>query len=244
MYREWAPDPPLNARVACVWVNEAVSSATEPVVPDGCVDLIWGPYGPHVAGPDTGPQPVPMVPGDRYIGIRFRPGGVGEVFGVPVESLRDLRVPLSDLDGVPELAPLTRLPERTDATEPSESVAAEMQRALAARLRVTSAADPSAAAVVASLRAGRNVAEVARDLGIGERQLRRRSLRAFGYGPKTLQRVVRFQLALRLARRGVAAAEVALASGYADQAHMANEVRRLAGVPLGRLVGRPDDEIS
>lgn len=79
------------------------------------------------------------------------------------------------------------------------------------------------------------------DLGLGERQLLRRSLRAFGYGPKTLQRVVRFQRALRLARRGVAAAEVAVASGYADQAHMANEVRRLAGMPLGRLIGRSDD---
>ncbi|MFD0886505.1 helix-turn-helix domain-containing protein, partial [Streptosporangium algeriense] len=68
--------------------------------------------------------------------------------------------------------------------------------------------------------------------------LHRRSLRAFGYGPKTLQRVVRFQRALRLARRGTALAEVALASGYADQSHMANEVRRLAGVSLGGLLSR------
>ncbi|WP_449064683.1 helix-turn-helix domain-containing protein [Planomonospora algeriensis] len=64
-------------------------------------------------------------------------------------------------------------------------------------------------------------------------------MRAFGYGPKTLQRVVRFQRALRLAGRGTGLAEVALASGYADQSHMSNEVRRLAGVPLRQLVNRP-----
>ncbi|GAA2860844.1 helix-turn-helix transcriptional regulator [Streptosporangium fragile] len=241
MYREWAPDPRMAGRVACVWANEAVSVATQLVVPDGCVDLIWGPAGPHVAGPDTGPQPVLMTPGDRYIGIRFRPGGVGGVFGVPVESLRDLRVPLDELGGLPEL---TRLSEQTGAAEPPEVIAGEIQRALAVRLRTTSPPDPAAPVIATALRAGRSVREVARELGLGERQLRRRSIRAFGYGPKTLQRVVRFQRALRLARRGVAAAEVALASGYADQAHMANEVRRLAGVPLGRLVGRPDDGLS
>ncbi|GAA3098446.1 helix-turn-helix transcriptional regulator [Streptosporangium carneum] len=221
MYLEWAPDPALAGRVARIWTNVATSSSTQLVVPDGCVDLIWGPDGPHVAGPDTGPMPVRMSPGDRYSGVRFRPGAVGEVFGVPVEALRDSRVPLADLGVLPDLTPGT------------------MQEALAVRLRETPEPDPAASAIAAALLAGRSVGQVAWELGLGERQLHRRSLRAFGYGPKTLQRVVRFQRALRLARRGVPAAEAALASGYADQSHMANEVRRLAGVPLGRLLARP-----
>ncbi|MEV4244854.1 DUF6597 domain-containing transcriptional factor [Streptosporangium canum] len=220
MYREWAPDPAIAGRVTCLWTSTATSAGTKLVLPDGSVDLIWGPDGPRVAGPDTGPQPVRMSPGDRYVGIRFRPGAVGEVFGVPVEALRDLRVPLAELGVLPGLTADT------------------MQEALAVRLRATPAPDPAAPAIAAALGAGKSVAEVAWDLGLGERQLHRRSLRAFGYGPKMLQRVVRFQRALRLARRGTALAEVAVASGYADQAHLANEVRRLAGVPLGRLLGR------
>ncbi|WP_326636890.1 helix-turn-helix domain-containing protein [Streptosporangium sp. NBC_01755] len=240
MYREWAPDSRIAARVACVWINEATTvmatGTTQLVVPDGCVDLIWGPGGAQVAGPDTGPKTVRMSPGDRYIGIRFRPGAAGGVFGVPLDSLRDLRVPLSELEPLRELSELAPCTGR-----PSEPVAAVVQRALAVRLRAASRPDPAASAIAAALLAGRSVREVAWDLGLGERQLLRRSLRAFGYGPKTLQRVVRFQRALRLARRGVAAAEVAVASGYADQAHMANEVRRLAGMPLGRLIGRSDD---
>lgn len=220
MYREWAPDPAIAGRVTCLWTSTATSAGTKLVLPDGSVDLIWGPDGPRVAGPDTGPQPVRMSPGDRYVGIRFRPGAVGEVFGVPVEALRDLRVPLAELGVLPGLTADT------------------MQEALAVRLRATPAPDPAAPAIAAALGAGKSVAEVAWDLGLGERQLHRRSLRAFGYGPKVLQRVIRFQRALRLARRGIAPAEVAAASGYADQAHLANEVRRLAGVPLGRLLGR------
>ncbi|MER6830540.1 DUF6597 domain-containing transcriptional factor [Streptosporangium sp. NPDC000563] len=238
MYREWAPDPRLAGRVACLWVNESSSAATQPVVPDGCVDLIWGPRGAQVAGPDTGPKPVRMVPGDRYAGVRFRPGAVGELFGVPLDSLRDLRVPLSDLESLSELSDL----EPLAGLRPSEPLFDGVQRALVVRLRTTPGPDPSAPAIAEALRAGRSVREVAWELGLGERQLLRRSVRAFGYGPKVLQRVVRFQRALGLARRGVTAAEVAALSGYADQAHMANEVRRLAGVPLKRLLDRSGGE--
>ncbi|MER5424732.1 DUF6597 domain-containing transcriptional factor [Streptosporangium roseum] len=236
MYREWAPDPAIAGRVTCLWMSAATSAGTKLVLPDGSVDLIWGPDGPRVAGPDTGPQPVRMSPGDRYIGIRFRPGAVGGVFGVPVEALRDLRVPLAELGVLPELTADTMRKAPGVLPEPAADT---MQKALAVRLRATPAPDPAAPAIAAALGAGKSVAEVAWDLGLGERQLHRRSLRAFGYGPKVLQRVIRFQRALRLARGGMAPAEVAVASGYADQAHLANEVRRLAGAPLGRLVDRP-----
>jgi AraC-like DNA-binding protein len=249
MYREWAPDLKMAGRVACLWMQDSISATTQPVVPDGCVDLIWGPNGPQVAGPDTGPMPVVMSPGDRYAGVRFRPGTVGEVFGVPVEALRDLRVPLAELDVLTEVTTDALLeasavrPDRTGDTRqappmPLELIAEAMQRALAVRLRATPEPDPAAPVIAAALRSGRRVGEVAWDLGLSERQLHRRSLRSFGYGPKVLQRVVRFQRALRLVRLGVAPAEVAVASGYADQSHLANEVRRLAGMPLSRLVGR------
>jgi methylphosphotriester-DNA--protein-cysteine methyltransferase len=89
--------------------------------------------------------------------------------------------------------------------------------------------------VIAGLARG-SVRDVADGLGIGERQLRRRSLAAFGYGPKTLQRVLRFQRALGLVRAGEPRAAAAYAAGYADQAHFAHEVRELAGEPVGNLL--------
>ncbi|MFD7653946.1 helix-turn-helix domain-containing protein, partial [Actinosynnema sp. NPDC059797] len=64
----------------------------------------------------------------------------------------------------------------------------------------------------------------------------RRSLAAFGYGPKVLHRVLRFDRAVALARRGVPFADVAHRTGYADQSHLSREVRELAGVPLGQLI--------
>jgi AraC-like DNA-binding protein len=102
-------------------------------------------------------------------------------------------------------------------------------------------AGPDTRPRVASLAAGalargESVGATAARLGLSDRQLRRRCLVAFGYGPKTLQRVLRFQRALRLARQGVPFAEVACAAGYADQAHLAHDVRDLAGVTLSDLL--------
>ncbi len=74
--------------------------------------------------------------------------------------------------------------------------------------------------------------------GIGDRQLRRRFADAVGYGPKTLQRILRFQRFLALAEREAAPdlARLALDAGYADQAHLTRETRRLAGIPPAALL--------
>ena len=71
------------------------------------------------------------------------------------------------------------------------------------------------------------VGEVAADLGISDRQLRRRTLAAIGYGPKTLARVARLRRLIAL--DGEELAVRAVLAGYASQAHMTEEVRRLTG---------------
>ncbi|MBO1418112.1 helix-turn-helix domain-containing protein, partial [Streptomyces sp. FH025] len=55
-------------------------------------------------------------------------------------------------------------------------------------------------------------------------------------GPKTLARILRLQRALGLARAGVPLADTAARTGYADQSHLAREVRELAGVPVTVLL--------
>ena len=77
------------------------------------------------------------------------------------------------------------------------------------------------------------VEALAGELGLSERQLRRRFHAAAGYGPKTLQRVLRFRRFLAASREDLARA--ALEAGYADQAHLSRECARLAGTSPGRL---------
>ncbi|RJL24724.1 helix-turn-helix transcriptional regulator [Bailinhaonella thermotolerans] len=230
-YQELPPGPDLAGRVAALWTQEIAEERTARVLPDGSMDIIWDGDGLHVAGPDTGPVLARVRAGERFAAVRFRPGAAGDLFGVPADALRDSRVPLRELWGGAAVERLEEAARGPGGDARLGVLEDEVRRRLAA-----SRADPAAAAVAEALRSGGRVAEVARDLGLSERQLHRRSLSAFGYGPKVLQRVIRFQRALRLARRGVDLAEVAYLSGYADQAHLARDVRRLAGVPLTALL--------
>jgi transcriptional regulator GlxA family with amidase domain len=77
------------------------------------------------------------------------------------------------------------------------------------------------------------VEALAGEVALSERQLRRRFHAAVGYGPKTLQRVLRFRRFLAGPRDDLARA--ALEAGYADQPHLAHEVARLAGTSPSRL---------
>ena len=96
---------------------------------------------------------------------------------------------------------------------------------------------PAVAEMVRQLREGTSIERVADALGLSERQLRRRSLEMVGYGPKTLARILRLGGAIDLARSGLRFVDVAADAGYAEQAHLARDVREFAGVPLSQLVG-------
>lgn len=224
-YREQSAPAGLSGLVACLWRDEVASRREQRVLPDGCIDLIWVDGAVSVAGPDTSAFLTPQAPGRPVTGLRFRPGVAPAVLGVPAGELRDQRVPLDDIWP----GSTGRIPGLTEGDDPAAGLISLVTRRACAP-------DPALHAVLARLRAGCGVAATADALGWTERALHRRCRAAFGYGPSVLRRILRFRMALRLAERGVPYAEVAARTGYADQAHLAREVRALAGAPLGDLL--------
>lgn len=211
---------------AAVWSWNGPRDPARPVLPDGCMDLLWSGGRLLVAGPDT--RAFTVAEGDRgpIAGIRFAPGTAPALLGVPAHELRDRRV---GLDALWRGAEVRRLTERlTEAADP----AAALEGMALCRAAGTEPPDPLTVGVAARLRQGHSVADTARSVGLGARQLHRRSLAAFGYGPKTLARILRLQRALSLVRSGTPYAEAASAAGCTDQAHLAREVRALAGTTL------------
>ncbi|MFF4387553.1 helix-turn-helix domain-containing protein [Streptomyces sp. NPDC001552] len=209
---------------AVLW--RATAGGGSMVLPDGCMDLLWADGRLLVAGPDTGPHPAGEVPGGTFAGIRLAPGTAPALIGVPAHALRDLRVELADL------WPARAVRRASALVEGYGDIRAGLEALARARAADAGAPDLLTAEVVARLRAGEAVAATARAVGLGPRQLHRRSLDAFGYGPRTLGRILRLRRALALARAGRPYAEVACVTGYADQAHLAREVRALAGTTL------------
>jgi AraC-like DNA-binding protein len=197
------------------------------------MDLIWLTDDVVVAGPDQSAFIAPQRPGTTITGLRFHPGTAPTLLGVPARVLRGQRVPLRELN--PALADrATRLV--TDGASPDDALLGTVVAARESVAGTPPFGGAGAHLVTRLLAAGASVASTAEALGWTTRSLHRHANDAFGYGPATLRRVLRFHSALALARGDVPAAEAAARAGYADQAHLAREVRALAGVPLTQLL--------
>lgn len=229
-YAEWPAERSPRESVACLWASRPDSSASGLVTPDACLDIIWDGSSVMVAGPDTGPVIVPPEPGQWFAGLRFLPGRAPVLLGVPASELLDSRVRLEDLWGA---AATGRLADMLALAPSPERAAAVLDIAVSERARMAPPADPIVDHLVRILGRqpdARGVVQLASHiLAVGERRLHRHCRAAVGYGPKTLERVLRFQRARRLARDTRSLATVAALAGYADQAHLTRECRRLAG---------------
>lgn len=233
-YAEWLPPEELRGPVACLWarvVGAGEAAGEGLVLPDACSDLIWDQEaGAYVAGPDTGPVRTVTRPGAVLVGVRFRPSAGGVALGLPLSEVRDQRVGLADLR--PGLA--RRLP----AALPPPAAAANILD-VAGRLVAAGSPDRAVARAATLLRdPSARTEEVAAAVGLSERQLRRRCHAAAGYGPKTLQRVFRFQRFVRRLDASAAVPDLAAAAadaGYADQAHLTRECAALSGLTPAAL---------
>ena len=252
-YREYALPAALAHALACVWVSVIPAAGTPPtrVLPDACTDLIWrGGDGVSLAGPDTGPVLAPSPPGSVIAGVRFRPGAGGPALGLPLSAVRDQHLDPAGLrTGLPGGRGTDLIRRVHGGLPPGEAV----HRLVCLAGEMVAAGPPDPLVTAAARQLGRpgarqgtgvqvstadKVSNVARDLGIGERQLHRRCVAAVGYGPVLLRRVLRFRRVVSRIDAGGALddlASLAAAAGYADQAHLTRESRELAGLPPAAL---------
>lgn len=199
------------------------------IAPDGVLDLMWFQGRLIVAGADTRTMDVRTRPGEVTWGLQFAPGVAHALLGLPIHELTDQRIELRDLLALP--GDLARgfegsIPAALEQVFIALWVRADPDRAT---LRLAASLDRAA-------RDGLRVGETAARHHVSERSLRRLSNQLFGYGPKTLMQIHRFQRAVRLARAGMSLSETAATAGYVDQAHFAREARRLAGQTPSELV--------
>jgi AraC-like DNA-binding protein len=240
-YRERSPRPELAGVLSCVWLLQVPSGGRayeHRTVPNGCVELACaldtGVV--RVAGPKRAPALERVDPGTTMVGVRFRPGAAPTILGLPAAELLEFDIDL-DLMWGPSAATLgARIAE---PARPQDA-AARLERLVAARCAAAPGADPLVTAAVSLLqpwRAG-TLGQVTGELFASPRQVRRHFTAAVGYGPKTLQRILRFQGFLALANAGgvgvgmggVQLSRLAAVTGYADQAHLTRECSRLAGL--------------
>jgi AraC-like DNA-binding protein len=198
-------------------------------IPDGSVSLLFRAHG---GGGDL------VVLGPITRAVRKRAGGVRHtlravlsplagraVLGVSLDRLADRIVRLEALWG----AAGRELGERMASATPP-AAARLLTAAVAAQPWRVSDTDRHVGRALAMLRDGRAVAEIARDLGINERTLRRVFSERIGLPPKRMARILRLQQVLVRARATrIDWARLASELGYFDQSHLVNDFRDLLG---------------
>ncbi|WP_420454982.1 helix-turn-helix domain-containing protein [Rubrivirga sp.] len=242
--RTWTLPVGPSARpvVRSVWVVEAVGPGPdEPMVPYGCMDLVWVERG-HVWRVDGGGAPVALPPlsvsgqttrpyglrlgpGARVVGLGFHPHTGHLAAGVPARLLTDDAVPWADLVAPALYAEtLGRLADAADL----EETAAVLQRAVLRGAERRSVPVGAASRVERAVRAVLAGAPVDED--VSARYVQRLFGEYVGVAPRHLARIVRFLRALGLVgESGVALTAVAHDVGYHDQAHFCREFRRFTG---------------
>jgi AraC-like DNA-binding protein len=182
-----------------------------------------------VAGLHRGPALIRTHGHMRGIQLDLTPAGTRRLLGVPISALSEQIVDGDDLSH----GPLTDLVGRLGEAEDEEARRRILHTVLVdAAGRATTPDVPTVATEAWSrLTSGRPVHVVAAELGYSRRRLQDIVRTEFGPGPKTLQRLGRFTAARDLATRGLPLADVAAATGYADQAHLTRDWDTFTGRP-------------
>jgi AraC-like DNA-binding protein len=255
-HSNWYPaSGPLAQVAAGVWSVHSASDAelAARVLPDGSTSVVfrsdgavlrssdegWRPLDAmSVSGPRSSPFEFQLSPGGRMLIVQLQPAGAMQILGVPMSSLANAFDDLAAVAG-PESHRLGDfvLDERDD----QRSVRA-IESWLMDRVRQHRPICERTAAVVREVtcRAGNiRVEDLAERVNLSRRHLGRMMMDRVGASPKLFARVARFDHAVQRARRcpDEPWAEIALDSGYADQAHLTREFVDLGGIRPSQLRG-------
>lgn len=236
-YQEFPPPPALQNLLRCGWTfrQKPIDPAPALVIPDGCADLMWDGERLVLAGPDRVATWANPKPGATLASIRLAPGVAAGFLGLPLTEVVDQRLPLQALWGKRAIAIECEL----EHASPAQAV--ELLQTWFGR---TAEGGPDKAMAWVFEQLAKSTAPrpavLALHLGISERSLRRRCQHAFGYGPKTLARILRLQRFVAVGGMQPSLSMAALEAGYGDQAHLAHEVKLLTGITPTALLAQRD----
>jgi len=250
-YREFEVPLALRRHVRCVWrlKDAAPSPGPQVVYPDGCCELIVH-LGPPMRRLEPDGQwrlqsaamfaaqsrsPVRLAAQESIdcIGVRLQPVASAAIAGDVLPSLRDQIVPLDTLDHA--LARALVAAATRFINEPADDAIWQ----LLAKWLLPCRPDCRIEAATAELensQGGRRAKDLATAAGMSLRSFQENFLEAVGLTAKEFARVQRLQAALRLLDAGDAAlVQVAVDTGFADQAHATRELHHLTGLTPARL---------
>lgn len=256
-YREFKPRYHLQRFVECYWTlesdDEDTSAIPQPILPDGCVELILNWATPFVEIKENGTRvkqprhfvvgqmtrPVTIAPAGnvQLMGIRFHPGGTTPFLRRPLHELTNRTVELFDADRplairlAGAISSSASWPRRINAIE---LCLAERMQTFTGDHRLL-----ELTAHVVRLNGRVKIDSLADQAGLSGRQLERRFSQEVGINPKLFCRILRFQQVFRAVEKSSTSwADIAVDCGYYDQPHLIRDFQEFAHETPTVLLGQ------
>lgn len=234
--RYW-PSPDLAPFVEHYWTVEwnLDRPCVRETLPHPVVHIVLEGDEATLTGPTTRRFTVELKGKGRVFGVKFHPGGFRPFTGGPVSAYADRTIALERVFG----AAARGLAPRALASADHTATIAELETFLRARGARADAASATMARIAACMAAEREIMrieQVAQRFGIGLRSLQRQFRDYVGVPPKWV--IQRYRLHEALARidesGGIDWPALALDLGYADQAHLIRDFKRIVGCTPAR----------
>jgi AraC-like DNA-binding protein len=233
------PGPPLASYVEAFWYYDGYQTAhhKERVLPNGrfqiVIDLSAG-LG-AVSGMRSQYIVIETAAIQSVMGVIFWPGGARGFFEVPANELYNRVVPLDAIWGSQATQLRDRLRDAVTLRGKFQVLEAALIQAVQRAAKAQLALHPSVQYALREFRHVphvRTVMDVSREAGLSRRRFSQLFHEQVGIRPKLYCRLVRFRGVVRQIAAGGAVdwADVALAGGYYDQAHLAHEFRAFSGI--------------
>ncbi len=173
----------------------------------------------------------------RAVILTLKPGWAAAALGIPPAALRDRITPLELLWGRAGSELCEQLLAGLDVASAVERLERELD-ARAQRSEEASSARLARRAVKLIEDGETRLEEVAAQLGVTPRHVRRAFTESIGVGPKEFARGARLRRAVRMTATSMDWAAIARSAGYYDQAHLITDFRELVGVTPSMFMKR------
>lgn len=258
MYRSFEPHQELSAFVECYWSwrlapdNDTLDDILPDAAPEFIVHLGSVPYVQDEFGVWRQQIPAflycaahkavrlsirePM----KLFAIRFRPWGVSRFSTVSMANMLDRPVPPSE--SMNEMG--SQLAEKLSSAASDMDRVKVADKLLTKALRSSSPVEPRLRRLLHAAKGGRcSSAEMARTLAISNRSFSRLWNDVVGIQPRKFVQLMRFHTALEMIDGGAKLSQVAADCGYSDQAHMARQIKKIAGLRPSSLRSRLGNKV-
>ncbi len=205
-----------------------------PIVPDGCIDIIFKNGQVFLSGLMKTTQVITIHPDDSYFGIQFKPYAVALLFNEDISYFNDMFKPLNEID-VSLTNALSSVMQYNE--EPHSKLNEYFERYFATHKVETVLLD--AIEHITSSDGNIGISDLCDGLNIHQKKLERVFVSQVGVSPKQFAKIIRFYKTHRvLSQEGIDnLTQKILDKGYFDQAHFNRDFKKFTGMsPSSKLM--------